>query len=188
MQQDTVALGHAMQLAYLGSKLGTKTPDFLSGWIADRDLISHGQATSTPVVLLTKGELSSLKDVTSKILDSANQGILEPEDMFNQLRSVAVSMGRDPNSISKESTLKLGELGLLGEYLDDLPYKSKLQELDEDTWSSMGPDEQNQTVEDLENKLRYYQQCNDDATRWVKLNKDEDSSEAVYPIPLEVLP
>lgn len=66
MQQDTVALGHAMQLAYLGSKLGTKTPDFLSGWIADRDLISHGQATSTPVVLLTKGELSSLKDVTSK--------------------------------------------------------------------------------------------------------------------------
>lgn len=188
MQQDTVALGHAMQLAYLGSKLGTKTPDFLSGWIADRDLISHGQATSTPVVLLTKGELSSLKDVTSKILDSANQGILEPDDMFNQLRSVAVSMGRDPNSISKESTLKLGELGLLGEYLDDLPYKSKLQELDEDTWSSMGPDEQNQTVEDLENKLRYYQQCNDDATRWVKLNKDEDSSEAVYPIPLEVLP
>lgn len=52
----------------------------------------------------------------------------------------------------------------------------------------MGPDEQNQTVEDLENKLRYYQQCNDDATRWVKLNKDEDSSESVYPIPLEVLP
>ena len=131
------------------------------------------QLNSTEIADLIKQRIQQFKVVT----EARDEGTI-----------VSVSMGRDPNSISKESTLKLGELGLLGEYLDDLPYKSKLQELDEDTWSSMGPDEQNQTVEDLENKLRYYQQCNDDATRWVKLNKDEDSSEAVYPIPLEVLP
>lgn len=188
MEKDTVALGYAMQLAYLGEKLGTTTPSFLTGWLSDRDLVSHDLPTCTPVVLLTKGELSSLKDITSKILDSANQGILDPENMFSQLRSIAVSLGRDPASISKESTLKLGELGLLGEFLEDLPYKSRIQELDEDTWTSMGPDEQNQAIEDLENKLRYYQQCNDDASRWINLNKDEDPSEAVYPIPLEVLP
>ncbi|MGN1281827.1 MAG: vWA domain-containing protein [Succinivibrio sp.] len=188
MEKDTVALGYAMQLAYLGEKLGTSVPPFMTGWIADRDLASHDRATSTPVVLLTKGELSSLKDITSRILDTANQGILEPEQMFSQLRSIAVSLGRDPSTISKEKTLKLNELGLLGEFIEDLPYKSRIQELDEDTWSSMGPDEQNQTIEDLENKLRYYQQCNDDAARWIQLNKDEDSSEAVYPVPLEVLP
>jgi serine/threonine-protein kinase PpkA len=52
----------------------------------------------------------------------------------------------------------------------------------------MGPDEQNQVIADLENKLNYYQQFNDDAARWIKLNKDEDASESVYPVPLEVLP
>ncbi len=188
MQSDTAALGYAMQLAYLGEKLGTSAPDFLSGWISDRDLIEHDKVTSTPVVLLTKDELSALKDVTKKILDSANEGILKPEDMFSQLRSVAVSMGRDPSKIGDANSLKLGELGLLGEYLEDLPYKSRIQELDESTWANMGPDEQNQTISDLESKLNYYQQCNDDAARWIKLNPKEDASMAVYPIPLEVLP
>lgn len=188
LNEDTIKLGHAMQLAYLGSKLGTKSPDFLQGWIADRDLVDHTKVTSTPVVLLTKDQLSSLKDVTTKILDSANEGLLQPEDMFSQLRSVAVSLGRDPASISDDKTLKLGKLGLLGEYLEGLPYKSRIQELDEESWMSMGPDEQNQTIEDLENKLRYYQKCNDDASRWIKLNENDDASDSVYPIPLEVLP
>lgn|SRR5574344_80046 len=188
LDEDTIALGHAMQLAYLGSKLGTSVPDFIKGWISDRDLVNHGVPTSTPVVLLTKNELSSLKDVTKGILNAANDGMLQPEDMFNQLRSIASSLGRDPSSISQDKTKKLGQMGLLGEYLDDLPYKSRIQELDEDTWSSMGPDEQNQVIADLENKLNYYQQFNDDAARWIKLNKDEDASESVYPVPLEVLP
>lgn len=188
IQSDLQKLGHAMQLAYLGSTLSSKSPDFFEGWIADRDLLSHGVPTSTPVVLVTKDELSSLKDVTKNILDSANQGMLEPEAMFEQLRSVAVSMGRDPSQISNSKTLKLGQLGLLGEFLEDLPYKSRIQDLDEDTWAAMGPDEQNQTIEDLENKLNYYQKCNDDVSRWIKLNKDDDASMAVYPIPLEVLP
>ncbi len=188
MASDTAALGYAMQLAYLGEKLGTSAPDFLSGWISDRDLVAHDKVTSTPVVLLTKDELSSLKDITKKILDSANEGILKPEDMFSQLRSVAVSMGRDPGSLGSANSMKLGELGLLGEYLEDLPYKSRIQELDEQTWANMGPDEQNQTISDLESKLNYYQQCNDDAARWIKLNPAEDASMAVYPIPLEVLP
>ncbi|MGN0914784.1 MAG: vWA domain-containing protein [Succinivibrio sp.] len=188
MKADTIKIGYAMQLAYLGSKLGTTSPDFLTGWIADRDLVNHNLATSTPVVLLTKDELSALRDVTKKILDSANAGLLQSDDMFSQLRSVAVSLGRDPSSVASDKTLKLGELGLLGEYLDGLPYKSRIQELDEESWNSMGPDEQNRTIEDLENKLNYYQQCNDDASRWIKLNKDGDSGEAVYPVPLEILP
>ncbi|MGN0901754.1 MAG: serine/threonine protein kinase, partial [Succinivibrio sp.] len=188
MKADTRKIGYAMQLAYLGSKLGTTSPDFLTGWIADRDLVNHNLATSTPVVLLTKDELSALRDVTKKILDSANAGLLQSDDMFSQLRSVAVSLGRDPSSVASDKTLKLGELGLLGEYLEGLPYKSRIQDLDEESWNSMGPDEQNRTIEDLENKLNYYQQCNDDASRWIKLNKDGDSGEAVYPVPLEILP
>ena len=186
--EDMDLLGHAMKLAFLGSRQQTTAPDFFSGWLSDRDLIDHQKPTATPVVLLTKLQLSDLKEITTRILDSANAGILNPDDMFAQLRSVAVSLGRDPSALGDSKTLKLSEMGLLGEYLEGLPYKSRIQELDEDTWSSMGPDEQNQTIEDLESMLAYYQQCNDDNDRWVSLAEDADASENVYPVPLEALP
>ncbi len=188
MLQDTALLGKAMQLAYLGSKENTQVPPFFSGWLSDRDLFSHTKITATPVTLLTKLQLSNLKQITSEILESANTGMVEPDVMFSQLRSIAVSLGRDPNKISQSSTLKLSELGLLDEYLEGLPYKSLISDLDEQTWSSMGADEQNQTIADLENKINYYQKANDDSSRWLKLNPKADASEAVYPIPFDMLP
>ena len=79
-------------------------------------------------------------------------------------------------------------MGILDEYLEGLPYKSLISELDEDTWSSMGADEQNQTILDLESKLNYYQKANDDTDRWIKLNPNADIQDAVYPIELDMLP
>lgn len=187
LKEDIKNVGYAMQLAYLGSNMGTKTPDFLKGWIADRDLTKHQIATSTPVVLLTKNELSSLKEITTKVMEAANQGIVSSEDMFNSLKEIAVSMGSDPATINASSGIKLNQ-GSIGEILEMLPYKSVIQGLDLDSWNSMGPDEQNRIIEDLENKIAYYQKCNDDSDRWIKLNPNEDISEAVYPIPLELLP
>ncbi len=188
MLQDTKDLGLAMKLAYLGSTLQTKVPSFFEGWISDRDLISHNKATATPVTLLTKLQLSNLKEITSSILEAANTGLLEPEAMFSQLRSVAVSLGRDPNDLGTDKSKKISEMGILDEYLDGLPYKSLISELDEDTWSSMGADEQNQTILDLESKLNYYQKANDDTDRWIKLNPNADIQDAVYPIELDMLP
>lgn len=188
MTQDTLKLGYAMQLAYLGQKLGTKSPDFLTGWIADRDLKAHDKATCTPVVLLTKNELSSLYDVTRSILESADKGQLDSEGMFNDLRAVAVNMGRDPSQLNQNTSTKIKDLGILGEFLEGLPYKSQIQDLDEDSWAALGPDEQNQTIQALESKLNYYKMCNEDSARWIKLNEKEDISNAVYPIPLEELP
>ncbi len=188
MDNDLELLGQAMVLAYLGSSGSASAPAFYKGWILDRDLGAPTRSCATPVVLLTKSELSDLKDVTARILDAAGRGILAPDDMFAQLRSAAAAMGRDPNALKSQNSLKLSEMGLLGEYLEDLPYKSRIQELDEDSWSAMGPDEQNRLIEDLEQKLQFYQKCNDDHDRWVKLAKDAPAFESVYPIPLEALP
>jgi serine/threonine-protein kinase PpkA len=188
MDDDTRLLGHAMMLAYLGKVNGTVPPDFFRGWISDRDLKDHNKISAEPVVLLTKSQLSDLKEITQRVLESANKGLLDADQMFSQLRSIAASMGRDPASLKQADSLKLGELGLFGEYLDDLPYKSRLQELDEQTWMSMGPDEQNRAIEDLEQKLTYYQKCNDDASKWIKLADDAQASESVYPVQLEALP
>lgn len=188
LSDDLNRASKAMQLAYLGSVQGTKAPSFFKGWIADHDLLKHSMPTSEPVVLLTKMQLSDLKDITQKIIDTTNEGMLDPDQMFSQLRSIAASLGRDPNKMKEAKTLKISEMGLLGEYLDGLPYKSRIQELDEESWSAMGPDEQNLLIESLESKLAFYQKCNEDVDNWINLTEGEDPSEAVYPVPLEVLP
>ena len=90
--------------------------------------------------------------------------------------------------LSQSKTLKLSQMGLLDEFLEGLPYKSLISDLDEETWSSMGADEQNQTIYDLESKLNYYQKANDDTDRWIVLNPKASKSEAVYPIPFDMLP
>ncbi len=186
--KDSLVIGKAMQLAYLGSKLNTKVPSFFDGFISDRALLDDHKICATPVTLITKNQLSNLKQVTSEILEAANTGLLESEAMFGQLRSIAVSLGRDPNMLSQSKTLKLSQMGLLDEFLEGLPYKSLISDLDEETWSSMGADEQNQTIYDLESKLNYYQKANDDTDRWIVLNPKASKSEAVYPIPFDMLP
>ena len=186
--KNSLVIGKAMQLAYLGSKLNTKVPSFFDGFISDRALLDDHKICATPVTLITKNQLSNLKQVTSEILEAANTGLLESEAMFGQLRSIAVSLGRDPNMLSQSKTLKLSQMGLLDEFLEGLPYKSLISDLDEETWSSMGADEQNQTIYDLESKLNYYQKANDDTDRWIVLNPKASKSEAVYPIPFDMLP
>lgn len=188
LDSDTYKIGYAMQLAFLGSVENIKSPNFLEGWIADRDLVNHNMPTSQPIVLLTRSQLSDLKDVVSKIAESVNIGMLAPDAMFSELKSIAASLGRDPNTIKDSNTVKISELGLLGEYLDDLPYKSEIANLDVETFTAMGPEEQDNLIRNLESKLNYYQTYHDDTTRWISLSENEDPSEAVYPVPLEALP
>ena len=188
LEEDTKKLGLAMQLRYLGTVTGTKTPTFLEGYVADRDLVYHEKPTSTPVVLLTKAQLSDLKDVVSGVMEAANEGMLSPYEMFQNIRSLAASLGRDPSRLSEDQSFKIAESGLLGEYLDDLPYKSEIANIDEAAWAAMAPQEQDALIRSLESKLRYYQVYNDDVDRWIDLVEGADKSEAVYPVPLEALP
>ncbi len=188
LDDDTAEIGYAKQQTLHCSLYNARSPDFFEGWMADRDLVDHNQPTAQPVVLLTKSQLSDLKDVVSNIAEAANTGLLSPDDMFGQLRSVAASLGRDPDELKQDSGLKIAQMGLLGEYLDDIPYKSEVAALDEESWAAMGPEEQDNLIRSLESKLQYYQLYNDDTSRWVALSADEDPAESVYPVPLEALP
>lgn len=188
IEADTARLGHAMALAYLGSVSGAKAPTFFKAWIMDRDPINQNVPTTDVRVLLTKSQLSDLSDVVKKIADAANEGLISPANMFTQLRSVAATMGQDPNKLKQKETMKLSELGLLGEYLDGLPYKSDVLSLDEETWKSMTGLQQEQFIRRLFTKLRHYQRFNADVDRWVSLAEGSDPREHVYPVPLEAMP
>lgn len=186
--QDTALLSHAMQLAYLGEVTGAKAPPVFQAWIADRDLLKQNLPTTDVRVLLTKSQLSDLAHVVTNIAHAANEGLISPANMFEQLRSVAATMGQDPNQIKRKTSANLGELGLLGEYLEGLPYLSDVLNLDEETWKSMSGLEQEKFIQRLNTKLKYYRRYNEDVDRWVSLAPGADPREHVYPVPLEALP
>ncbi|SUC49129.1 Uncharacterised protein [Plesiomonas shigelloides] len=186
--QDTALIGHAMQLAYLGKRNSTQAPLVFQAWISDRDLIKQNIPTTDVRVLLTKGQLSDLSDAVNQILKAANEGMISPTKMFEQLRAVAATMGADPNQLKQQDNSRISELGVLGEYLADLPYKSDVLNLDEETWKSWDGLSQEKFIRTLSSKLRHYQKYNSDVDRWVELAKDSDPRDRVYPIPLEMMP
>ena len=108
--------------------------------------------------------------------------------MFTRLRSVAATMGADPNQLKQGSTTKVADLGVLGEYLEDLPYHSEVLNLDEETWKGWDGLAQEKFIRNLSTKLRHYQRYNADVDRWVALAPGADSRDNVYPVPLEMMP
>ncbi|TDT52378.1 hypothetical protein DFO53_3543 [Enterobacter sp. AG5470] len=185
---DAEKLSKAMRLAYLGEKQGTQAPPVFKSWISDRDLVNQNVPATEVRVLLTKSELSDLSDVLKKIVDAANEGMISPDDMFASLRSLAATMGNDPTQAKGKSATRLGEMGLLGEYIDGLPYLSEVLSLDEETWKSWDGLEQERFIRRLNTKLNYYQRYNQDVDRWIALAPDSDPRDNVYPVPLENLP
>lgn len=187
LAEDAELLGHAMRLAYLGEKTGASAPPVFQAWISDRDFVRQDVPTTDVRVLMTKSQLSDLSDVVKQIADAANEGLISPSDMFERLRSVAATMGKDPNQL-KDKTIKVADMGLMAEYLDGLPYLSEVLSLDEETWKGMEGLEQEKFIRRLNTKLKYYQRYNADADRWVSLAPGSDPREHVYPVPLEALP
>jgi len=187
LNSDTEQLGHAMRLAYLGERTGAAAPPVFRAWISDRDFVHQERPTTEVRVLLTKSQLSDLAQVVKQIADAANDGLISPSDMFARLRQVAATMGKDPNQL-QDRNLKLGQMGLMAEYLDGLPYLSEVLSLDEDTWKGMEGVEQERFIRRLNTKLRHYRRYNADTDRWVSLAPGSDPRDHVYPVPLEALP
>lgn len=186
LEEDSIKLGLAMQLAYLGRVNNTKSPDFLRGWMADHDVDEHNKVVATPIVLVNRNQLSDLYTLVKGVLEAGIAGQLSSDDMFSQLQALAAQMGRDPNQLSKSKSIS--EQGIMGELLEDLPYKSRIASLTPDDWYNMGAQEQDNIIRSLEASLNYISRCSSDNDRFIKLNDKADESEEVYPIPLDALP
>ena len=185
---DTVAVGYAMRLAYLGRVSKTTAPKLVEAWTVDRDFAKPDVATMDVRVLLTKNQLSDLQQVLKTVLDVGKAKQLDPTGFFDAIRSAAAAMGRDPAKLKDPNATKLGQLGLIGEYIDDLPYKSKVMGIDQDIWQGWSISEQQFFLDEIERKLALYQKLNDDADHWVALSPNAPAGEYVYPIPIDALP
>lgn len=188
ISRDMALMGYAMQLSYLGRESGVKAPSVFNAWVSEATIEDSTRKAFEVKVLLTKNQLSDMYQVVKSITNAVLEGMISPDNFFNLLRSAAATLGRDPNQINKEKNAKLSELGLLGEYLEDLPYRSDILNLDEATWIGYGPHQQDAILIELNKKLKHYQLYNDDINRWISLAEGSDPADYVYPVPIEMLP
>jgi serine/threonine-protein kinase PpkA len=188
MAKATEEVGHAMRLAYLGQVQGAAVPPLFEAWAADRDPRKPDIASFSVRALLTKNQLSDLQATLRRVVEAGEKGQIDPSNFFNQLRSAAAAMGRDPARVGSTQARNLEELGLMGEYLDGLPYQSKLMSLDQDGWARMSVGQQQALIDEIKSKIALYQRFHDDVDRWVQLASGGAPGDAVYPVPLDSLP
>ena len=182
--EATRVVGEAMRLTYLGRADDTRAPDVVRSWTTDRDLADPSVSSLEVRVLLTRNQLSDLAKSLQTILSAGLAGRTEPRTFFTQLRSTFAAAARDPQRIAGAQSIG----GMLGEYLDDLPYQSEIMDIHEADWLAMGAIAQRTVLNNIEAKLRLYQEFQSDADLWVDLSGSRTAGEALFPVPIEALP
>lgn len=184
VEKQIKVVSEAMRLAYMGKEEDTSIPDVVSSYTTDRDLTNPVKKAIEVRVLLTRNQLSDLAQALQVILKTGLAGRTEPQTFFTQLRSAFAAAARDPQQIAQSKNIG----GMLGEYLQGLPYKSDIMNISEQDWLAMGAIAQRTILNNVESRLRLYQEYQAHPDLWVQLSGSSDPGEAVFPVPLEALP
>lgn len=184
MQRQIEVVSQAMRLAYLGRAEQTRAPDVIRAFSADRDLADMTRRSLGVRVLLTRNQLSDLAQALRAILDAGLASRVDPATFFGQLRTAFAAAARAAPQSSNPD--RIG--GLLGEYLDGLPYRSDIMNISQDDWLAMGGIKQADILAGVEAKLRLYQEFQSQPDLWVNLAGADHPGEAAFPVPIEALP
>ncbi len=183
-------LGYALQLEYLGRANRTPAPQVVSSWITDMDLAHLAMGQRVPnvevAVLLTKAQLNDLHAQIGAIIDNAERTKkTDSTDFFQGILSASARTARDPNMPTQGKTL--AELGVLGEFLDGLPYRSEVMLLTEEDWYRKSIGEQTAFINRLKSKLARYEEYDRDRKNWETFGTFS-ANDWVYRVPLNMLP
>ncbi|MGY2373682.1 serine/threonine-protein kinase [Pseudomonas sp. SDO524_S393] len=185
LADKSAAVGYAMHMDFLGRKSASQAPQLVSAWTADRDLTNPALPAFQVCVMLTKLQLNELQQSLKLIVDAARKTQSSPKDFFQEIASASAYMSRDPQALRKGGNLADG--GLLGEYLEGLPYRSKSLNMTQDLWLSLSVAEQEDFIDELDSKIRLYETFHNDVANWVRFG-DAEPGDALYRVPLSTLP
>ncbi|MDR0882373.1 MAG: VWA domain-containing protein [Candidatus Adiutrix sp.] len=182
-------LDKALQAAlvdWLGSTAEAQAPRDITAWAVDKDLTDSNMSSLEVRLLINKRQLDSLSTILSDVIKAGRTSGISGDDFFTSLQAASAMASRDPEKLSQAADF--GQSGLVPEFLEGLPYHSRLMSINNDLWNSMSPDEQDNFVNMLEANVKAYQQLHNDPGGWVALNEGDDADDMVYPIPLDLLP
>ncbi len=190
--QDRVAkLGNALRMRYIQKESGQPLPSVFDAWMVDRDFIRPERSAVDVRVLLTRDQLSDLKNVMQQVLELAEEGVLSPQNFIDDLKSLAATVSRDPSSVGGSTSgagANLADMGYMREYIEDLPYTGEVMNLTLESWEEWSAKVQIEFMHRLESKINYYQALHDHTDLWVTPGGGPVNGSSVFPVALELLP
>jgi len=190
--QDRVAkLGNALRMRYLQKESGQPPPAVFDAWMVDRDFFNPERSAVDVRVLLTRDQLSDLKNVMQQVLELAEEGVLSPQNFIDDLKSLAATVSRDPSSVAGATSgagANLADMGYMREYIEDLPYTGEVMDLTLETWEEWSAKGQIEFMYRLEGKINYYQALHDHTDLWVTPGGGPVNGNSVFPVALDLLP
>jgi hypothetical protein len=194
LQSKVAKLGYALRMRYLQRTDGGKIPNVFDAWLLDRDMRNPEQRTLDVQVLLTRDQLSDLHDILKGVLQTAEEGLLSPQNFLNELKSLAATIARDPGQLGATTATTAGagnslaDLGFMREYIEDLPYTGEVMNLSLEDWETWPARRQIEFLHRLEDKISYYRALHDHTDLWVSLDGGPVDGDSVFPVALEMLP
>ncbi len=180
------ALFENARVRWLGSRHSIGVTPEMSGWIVDRDLNDPLIPPFEPCVLLTRGQLDNLQSLLTDVVAAGEDARLTSTGFLQSLQKVVVASAKDP-ALLKDAR-RLGDSRFVPSFLKDLPYQSDIMKLDDELWSAMGSDGQDQIIQAAKNKIKFYQEIYANSEYWMTPDANSEDSPAVTPIPLNQLP
>ncbi len=194
LQEKVSKLGYALKMRYLQRHADGKIPNVFNAWLLDRDFKDPSRPTLDVRVLLTRDQLSDLHDVLRQVLNTAEDGLLSPQNFLNELHSLAATISRNPEELGATTATTAGkgnslaDLGFMREYIDDLPYTPEVMHISLEDWQSWSAKQQINFLHKLEAKINYYRALHDHTDLWVSLDGGAIDGDSVFPIALDMLP
>lgn len=194
LQSKVAKLGYALRMQYFKRDEGDKIPNVFNAWLLDRDIRDPEKRMLDVQVLLTRDQLSDLHDILQGVLQTAEEGLLSPQNFLNELKSLAATVSRDPQQLGSTTATTAGtgnslaDLGFMREYIEDLPYTGEVMNLSLDDWETWPARRQISFLHGLEDKIAYYRALHDHTDLWVSLDGGAVDGDSVFPVALEMLP
>jgi serine/threonine-protein kinase PpkA len=190
-QQRVARLGYALRMDYLGRReAGDAAPLLFEAWLLDRDPEDPDELAIDVRVMLTRDQLSDLHELLQRILERAEEGAFAPHAFLDELRSLAAIVSRDPEAAQAApgEGMSLAELGYMREYIEGLPYRSEVMDLDLRTWHEWTAQQQFEFINQLDSKVAFYRALHDNLDLWISLDGGPVDGDSVHPLLLEALP
>jgi serine/threonine-protein kinase PpkA len=183
------AVGQTMQLAFLGRTEGTRAPDVFEAYVSDRDFERTGLKPLSIRLLLNKAQLSDLSEALTLIAERGEASVINPDEFFAQVLGAAADMSRRPDRVAGRSGASLAEAAAIPEYLEGLPYKSRIMNITEEEYIRLPISQQQSIFNELWEKIERYKRYNQATDQWVDyLGTGETGDNLLYPMRLDDLP
>ena len=176
----------AAVVQWIGRAAEAQAPRDVVAWVVDKDLVDTSRQSLEVRLLINKSQLDSLAVLLADIIKAGRKGQISGDDFFTSLQAASAVASRDPNMLKNAKSL--AQSGLVPDFLSGLPYHSRLMDMSNELWNSWSPDEQDNFLNELDARTKAYKALHDNPQGWITLNEGADADEAVYPIPLELLP